>query len=40
MFNLTSKQFEEEPADELFTNLYILAQLNKKQELEAKHGNN
>lgn len=37
-FKLTAEQYEQEPADQLFTNLYIIGQINKKQELEAKHG--
>jgi len=38
MFGLTAQEYLEEPADQLFTNLYILGQMNKKQELENKHG--
>ena len=28
-----------EPLDEFYTNLYIYAQIKKKEELESKHGN-
>lgn len=37
-FHLTSEQFEEEPVHELFTNLYILAQIREKERIEAEQG--
>lgn len=38
-FGLTAEEFENEPADQLFTNNYITAQLEKKREWESRsHG--
>jgi len=36
--NLTSVEFETEPVDELFTNLYIYSEMQLKKELELKNG--
>jgi hypothetical protein len=36
---LTSQQYEEEPVDELFTNLYIFGQMQEKQRIDLEHGN-
>lgn len=36
--NLNAVEFANEPADKLFINQYIYAQIQKKQELESKHG--
>lgn len=38
IFGLTAQEYEDEPIDQLYTNLYIYGQMNKKEELEAKHG--
>jgi hypothetical protein len=38
MFKMTAEEYLNEPADKLFTNLYIYSQLKKKEELESKHG--
>jgi len=37
LFSLTAREYEEEPIDQLYTNLYIYGQIKKKEELEAKH---
>lgn len=36
LFHLSAKEMAEEPIDQFFTNLYIYAQISKKQEKEAK----
>lgn len=36
---LSYEELQNEPIDEFFTNLYILAQISKKMELESKNGN-
>ena len=38
IFKLSYEDYLKEPSTEFFTNLYIYSQINKKQELEAKHG--
>lgn len=37
LFHLSYTQVLDEPVSELFTSLYIYAQIQKKQELESKH---
>lgn len=37
-FGLTAYEYEAEPVDEFFINLHIYAQIQKKKEIEAKHG--
>lgn len=37
LFKLTAEEYEAEPVDQLYTNLYIYGQIKKKEELEAKH---
>lgn len=37
-FCLSAEQMEAEPTDKFFTNLYIYAQIRRKEELENKHG--
>lgn len=38
IFGLTAQEYQDEPVDQLYTNLYIYGQIKKKEELEAKHG--
>lgn len=38
LFKLSAAQYEAEPVDQLYTNLYIYGQIKKKEQLEAKHG--
>jgi hypothetical protein len=38
IFKLSAKQLEDEPIDEFFTNLTIWGLIEKKKELELKHG--
>jgi len=38
IFGLNAQEYEEEPIDQLYTNLFIYGQMKKKEELEAKHG--
>ena len=35
---MTEAELEQEPVDTFYTNLYIYAQMNEKQRIEAKHG--
>lgn len=35
---LTSREYDDEPVDELFTNLYIFGQIQEKQRIEQEHG--
>lgn len=39
IFGLSAAEMDAEPLDEFYTNLYIYAQIKKKEELESKHGN-
>lgn len=38
MFSMTEAELEQEPIDTFYTNLYIHAQMNEKQRIEAKNG--
>ena len=38
LFGMTEAELEQEPVDTFYTNLYIYAQMNEKQRIEAKHG--
>lgn len=38
MFSLSAEQMESEPVDQFYTNLYISAQIDNKQRIEAKNG--
>lgn len=38
LFHLSAEELEKEPIDQFFTNLYIYAQIQKKEELINKHG--
>jgi len=35
---MTEAELEQEPVDTFYTNLYISAQINEKQRIEAKNG--
>lgn len=37
-FGLSAQEMVEEPVDQFFTNLYILAQIKRKRRIIAKHG--
>lgn len=37
-FGLSALQLAEEPSDELFTNLHIIAQIREKERLNNQHG--
>ncbi len=37
LFHLSARQLAEEPVDELFTNLYIYAQIKEKERMDIEH---
>lgn len=38
LFHLTAEEYDNEPADRLYTNLFIHAQIQEKKRIEAKNG--